>query len=413
MQTWTELGRVLGKVGRTRGWLAAELGINRRTLSNWEHGHTPLDGAKVTRVARALGVPPAALTPGRDADPKLLTEIPHRWREHCAALPPDPPGSVSWRRERRNSLDIADLPGALGIGGASSPLSIWINYTRNEPRHDRSDWDQRLVTLIRDAVEIDLGQPVRTVPTVRSTVYSWLHATPDGVLENSPQTLIITEPQSIRRRSHWPRHTVTDPTYVGLQGAMIVTGATEVIYAKIGDQGPEHRTVTADQAAQKQILAAGEALWSHIVDRSRPPIDWLTVTQETLEVLYQPDLDAGKVVIDDDGTAEQLADRRNEIDAHLRDLERERRQIDAKLRSILGSRSAILDDRGRKIIELRTRGIHAERLMHDYPEVASAVTTQRAAIDDRALSADYPDVYNKVRATEIKVLPPETPPPTH
>ncbi|MCK0441100.1 helix-turn-helix domain-containing protein [Gordonia alkaliphila] len=403
--TWPQLEHALRAAGRTRGWLADQLGIHRRTLANWEHGHTRLRTTAIPEIAKLLHVDEADLAPtGIDV---AAHQLPAEWAPHCELLDPVEPGTPEWVAQRSAGIDCAELAGVLGVSGALSPMSIWLAKTSATPETPEGNkWDRRQLPYLLADIETAAEVRIAPVGAVISTRHRWLQYQHSAV---TAQTGLIVHalPGTLRRPPRTlPAATAADPLYVQLQGAMIVTGAPAAIVAWIDRRGESrHHTVAADTDMQERIIAAGEDLWRHITDRTLPELDGLQVTAEALDLLHGTALGAGEAVVDVDGAAAEWAARHQYLTAHIEQLQTERDQIANQLRALAGDRTAILDERGVKIISLTPDGIHEDRLVRDYPTIAAEVVTEAGALDVQLLAQRHPEIAQRLRRTRIETRP--------
>jgi transcriptional regulator with XRE-family HTH domain len=84
-----QLRNLIRSSGMTANGVAAQIGVNKNTLSNWSQGHTPIVPEHLTALADALGVSIDELAgrkPGRSAAEEQAITVLSRLVDNAGAL---------------------------------------------------------------------------------------------------------------------------------------------------------------------------------------------------------------------------------------------------------------------------------------------------------------------------------------
>lgn len=238
-----------------------------------------------------------------------------------------------WLEKRAMGIGSSDAAAMLGESPWKSAFGLWAEKTRTVEAEsldevERIFWGKELEAAILRGYEKRTGRPVRPAgQLLRSTVHPWAMCTLDGetrVEADAPWTILEVKntnefaaeawvdgaPEHYRIQAHWQ---------------MLVTGAPmATIAALIGGNTLAWQDIERDEQLIRKLVYHGERFWQMVVNRTPPPIDGSKAAANDLARAYPRD--DGEVI----GLPDELA-----VDvAELRDLRREKSEIEKSIRGL-------------------------------------------------------------------------------
>ncbi len=252
---------------------------------------------------------------------------------------------------RRHHLGASESPIVLGVSPWSSPFELWC-IKRGLISPERDDHDGRMEAGHRAEQMCaewyvgerfgDMSDVVGRWPQGEPAVHhehKWLSATPDFIHHLTPAPgmkgwLLEVKTASEFSADKWEAGPPLG-YLVQAQHQMLVTGAAQcTIAAMIGFTRPRWWDIPADPEFHELLLRECLKFWACVESGDPPAIDGSEATLRALKRLHPAD--NGEVVW---LNCSDLRSRRAEIDITMKELARERDEIDAVIMAELGPAS--------------------------------------------------------------------------
>lgn len=286
----------------------------------------------------------------------------------------------AWLDERRDGIGGSDTPLLLGESPYDKSLyGLWLDKT-GQVGHDsasdamrRGNWlEPHLATWFGE----ETGIQVRRCGLLVSKERDYLRTSVDRLTADGGVLEIKTHSVYADVAKEWRYGGISRSAYIQAQQQLAVTGRSHAWFVAWMDPTPELRgPVDRDEPLIAQIIAATDRFWlDHVVPCVAPPVDLQTVTDAELALRWPTEI-KGTVVESPFpvATADMLAER-IELKARLLADKKRGEEIDLALKALAGDAETLLVG-GRPVLTLKSQ--------RNNPSV------------DKALEADYPDIYAK------------------
>jgi putative phage-type endonuclease len=202
--------------------------------------------------------------------------------EAARALPYETIGNSNdsdWLERRRVGIGASEISAVLGVSKWQSALTLYYEKTgeeiQTEPEEpiEYLEWGKLLEDKILGELARRADVTVASVqPLLRSAVYPWALATPDGMTADG-------EPIEAKNiawgydEDEWAEQ-IPEAYYLQTHHQMLVTGADRCLFgALLWGSRMIWEWVPRDEVTIRRIIAGGEAFWKRVQERRPPPSD--------------------------------------------------------------------------------------------------------------------------------------------
>ncbi len=181
----------------------------------------------------------------------------------------------AWKTARTSGIGASEIAILLGCSDWGSPLDLYYQKIGDGPEQEDEQSEVMLLGIIFESAIRDEvlrranANMMRGPRLLRSTVYPWAVATPDGMT-------VDLEPIEVKNISYgfdpaeWEER-IPDKYYYQVQHQMLVIGAHRALFgAGLWGSRIVWEWVERDEHAIAEIVRAGEAFWDR-VQRREPP----------------------------------------------------------------------------------------------------------------------------------------------
>jgi len=185
---------------------------------------------------------------------------------------------AAWLEQRRTGIGGSDAAAVLGISKWRTPLSVWLDKTGQADAVEENDsmrWGTLLEPVIRQEYAQRTGREIVMPGLIRHPQREWMLATPDGVSRDNR----VVEIKTARSADGWGEpgsDQVPEDYLIQVQHYMAVTALPVAdIAVLIGGSDFRIYTVESDAELQEMLVAAEDAFWRTVVERTPPaPISY-------------------------------------------------------------------------------------------------------------------------------------------
>ncbi len=245
-------------------------------------------------------------------------------------------------KRRRLGLGGSDVAAILGLNPYATPLNVWADKTGKVPLRSVSPdneaiiWGNALEPVIADQFAKRTKCKLDEIPEDMSPLVhedrDWQRGTPDRLIVDRRDGLEIKT--AGWRMAHLWGEAGTDyipagyhmqcDWYMSLMGYEIFEVA-----ALIGGQDFRMYTIERDPRLEEVMLERAHQFWFHFVKRDIPPEPMRDSDKQTVAALFAAP--SPKVYVGPTRAQAQLARQRFAMDAKLKDIQKARDIVDAKL----------------------------------------------------------------------------------
>lgn len=366
--------------------------------------------ARELREQRAAGTAPAATkVAGRwmfQADEVRAHAALRAWGEPAyRVIAPAGLPRHEWLDVRSRGLGGSDGAAALGMDPWRSPWQLWAEKTGRWDEDDAGEAAEHGTGLEPYVASLFARRHPELILTRSPGVlahrdHPWLLANPDRLaVDPVTRKAIVVELKApgLRMAHEWVGEEAPARYIVQVQLYLAVTGAAMGYFgALIGGQTYVEKPVYRDDALIDLLIEQLGDWWQrHVVADEQPDMDGAERTASLLGRLYTVDENSvAELPAEVDDLLADLA----KVKAREQELGEERRQLENKLRELMGPVEVGLRD-GQIACTWKRNGAFAHaKFAKAEPELAAQYRTSKPAIDAKALERDHPDIYGQYRA---------------
>jgi putative phage-type endonuclease len=288
-----------------------------------------------------------------------------------------------WLELRRQGIGGSDVAAICGVSAYASALKVWLEKLGQLPEqedNERMFWGRMMEPLVADVLAERTEVRLHKVPMMLAhREHPWMLASLDRLADCDVHGAGIGEIKTggYFTGPDWADDQIPDP--YKLQGLhyMAVTGLPYVLFgALIGGQRLEVRWLYRDDELIAHLLTIEAEFWQMVEEQTPPPPDGSKATTDLLAHLW--DVQAGLIRTMDPAEVAPLVAQHHAWSAMARHAEERQREVDNRLRWMLGEGVEAVDPDGRKLYTWKPdkRGIRTLR----FPKVTSTSTPIRKAI---------------------------------
>lgn len=276
---------------------------------------------------------------------------------------------AAWLERRRQGIGASDAASVCGLEGAfSSPLGVWLDKMGRLPltASPAMQWGLRLEEVIAAAYEEETGRHLlRHSPyeVLQHPDIPWMLATLDRETTCGRVVQIKTASAYAKGWGEPGTDEVPDVYNVQVHQEMAVTGL-EVADIPVLFGAHDFRVYTVERNEQliRDLITIEGDFWALVERREPPEVDWQHPdTPKLLEHLHRPD---PAVTVSLDGNAALLWEDYEMRGKALRELEKQREEVKARIVEALGGAGVGLLPDGRQL--LRSQVCVKERVAKAY-----------------------------------------------
>lgn len=292
-------------------------------------------------------------------------------------------GRQHWLELRRRGIGGSDVAGICGVSNYSSALHVWLDKLGQLPEqedNERMMWGRLLEPVVADVLAERAEVQMFPVPfMLRHPEHEWAQASLDRGVSCSVHGIGVGE---IKTGGHFAGPDWADdaiPEAYVLQGMhyLAVTGLPYCLFGcLVGGQKLEVRWLYRDDELITHMLTIEAEFWQMVVEQTPPPPDGSKATTDLLAHLW--DVQADLIVTMDPAEVLPLISQRQAWQAMEKHAEARRREVDNRLRWMLGEGVEAVDPDGRKLFTWKADK-NGKRTLR-FPRITSKSTPIRKAI---------------------------------
>lgn len=246
-----------------------------------------------------------------------------------------------WLTERGKGIGSSDAAAVLGLSPWRTPLAVYaekLGLVEPDPQSEAAYWGTRIEPLVLERFRAETGRDVKPGGRlIRSVERPWQLCTLDGTQVSTGRSDPgVVEIKCTALRGRWDDG-VPDYVETQVQHQLAVTGFQWASVAVLfGGSEFFWIDVERDEKFIATLTAAEAAFWQAIIDREPPPAEATDADRAILAKLWPKD--SGELVTLD-GSFMDLDDRREELKAQARGIDKELLGIENILRQAIGEAS--------------------------------------------------------------------------
>ena len=283
-----------------------------------------------------------------------------------------------WLRERTKGIGGSDASVVLGLNKYKTPFELWLEKTGQVNVEESGGEAAYFGTLLEDLVAKEFEK--RTGKNVRRNNFILHHPEHDFIIANidrkvvGEKALLECKTANAFLAKDWESEDVPAPYLVQVQHYLGVTGYDKAYIAVlIGGQKFIWKEIERDDELIQMIFEAEIDFWNnHVLANVPPALDGSSAAEKFLAERYAK-ADAEKSV-DLDRSYKEKLDRLVELKKIIKDLEREKKEIENEIKNELKD---------------ATYGF-----VGNYRAEWKQFT--RNQVDTKKLKAEFPEIYAKV-----------------
>ena len=250
------------------------------------------------------------------------------------------------KTNRHEYIGGSDIAKIMGLSRWGTPLSLWAEKTQKIPAKDLSDVEA--VELGTDLEEFvakkftqKTGKAVRRSPKLyQHPDYPYMVAHVDRLVTGSDE-LLECKTCSAFKKDEWENDEIPQEYILQLMWYLGITGRRiGHIAVLIGGQSFKYKQIEFDSELFDTMVESAKEFWQHVQDNTPPAV--MASDDETLKDLYA---DHSEIMIElyptDEETAqavqtlEEKVAYLQEIKAHIKSLEEEKKSIETHIKDII------------------------------------------------------------------------------
>lgn len=247
---------------------------------------------------------------------------------------------------RHEYIGGSDIAAIMGMSRWKTPLKLWTEKTQKLPAPDLSNIEAvemgtELEQFVADMFTKRTGKAVRKAPKeYLHPDYPYMHAHIDRLVTGTDE-LLECKTCSVFKKDEWENDEIPQEYILQVMWYLGITGRKiGHIAVLIGGQSFKYKQIEFDQELFNQMIEAAKEFWAHVQEDTPPAI--MADDDETLKELYgennefmielYPDTEENKKAMD---SLEERIAYLQEIKAHIKSLEEEKKEIETSLKDII------------------------------------------------------------------------------
>lgn len=238
--------------------------------------------------------------------------------------------------ERKGYIGSSDIGIILGLSQYKTPLQLWMEKTGkiNQPDLSENEAVQMGIYLEEPVAKLftkKTGKEVRRAPKIyQHKEYDWMRCQIDRLITGTDELLEV-KTASLRKESAWAGDEIPADYLAQIQWQLMVTGKPSgYICVLIGGQKFVYKQVIADAEFRQIMIERAKQFWQMVQD-GVPPMAVLG-DDDALLALHPKSDDQIQALQEFEV---QIA-RRQELSAHIDEMEKEKELIEVKIKEAIG-----------------------------------------------------------------------------
>lgn len=247
---------------------------------------------------------------------------------------------------RHEYIGGSDIAAIMGMSRWKTPLKLWTEKTQKLPAPDLSNVEAvemgvRLEQFVADLFSVKTGKNVRRAPKLYAhPIYPYMVAHVDRLVTGTDE-LLECKTCSVFKKDEWENDDIPQEYILQVMWYLGITGRKiGHIAVLIGGQSFKYKQIEFDQELFDQMVEAAKEFWEHVQNDTPPAI--MADDDETLKELYGEHNDFMiELFPEDEKTTEatmafeEKVAYLQEIKAHIKSLEDEKKEIETGIKDII------------------------------------------------------------------------------
>lgn len=295
---------------------------------------------------------------------------------------------------RHEYIGGSDIAAIMGMSRWKTPLKLWTEKTQKLPAPDLSNVEAvemgvRLEQFVADLFSVKTGKNVRRAPKLYAhPIYPYMVAHVDRLVTGTDE-LLECKSCSVFKKDEWENDDIPQEYILQVMWYLGITGRKiGHIAVLIGGQSFKYKQIEFDQELFDQMVEAAKEFWEHVQNDTPPAI--MADDDETLKELYGEHNDFMiELFPEDEKTTEatmafeEKVAYLQEIKAHIKSLEDEKKEIETGIKDIIKDNLGIKTPK--YVITWKTR--------------------KKSSVDTKSLCENEPNIYAKYeRITTFRTM---------
>ena len=295
---------------------------------------------------------------------------------------------------RHEYIGGSDIAATMGMSRWKTPLKLWTEKTQKLPAPDLSNVEAvemgvRLEQFVADLFSVKTGKNVRRAPKLYAhPIYPYMVAHVDRLVTGTDE-LLECKSCSVFKKDEWENDDIPQEYILQVMWYLGITGRKiGHIAVLIGGQSFKYKQIEFDQELFDQMVEAAKEFWEHVQNDTPPAI--MADDDETLKELYGEHNDFMiELFPEDEKTTEatmafeEKVAYLQEIKAHIKSLEDEKKEIETGIKDIIKDNLGIKTPK--YVITWKTR--------------------KKSSVDTKSLCENEPNIYAKYeRITTFRTM---------
>ena len=295
---------------------------------------------------------------------------------------------------RHEYIGGSDIAAIMGMSRWKTPLKLWTEKTQKLPAPDLSNVEAvemgvRLEQFVADLFSVKTGKNVRRAPKLYAhPIYPYMVAHVDRLVTGTDE-LLECKTCSVFKKDEWENDDIPQEYILQVMWYLGITGRKiGHIAVLIGGQSFKYKQIEFDQELFDQMVEAAKEFWEHVQNDTPPAI--MADDDETLKELYGEHNDFMiELFPEDEKTTEatmafeEKVAYLQEIKAHIKSLEDEKKEIETGIKDIIKDNLGIKTPK--YVITWKTR--------------------KKSSVDTKSLCENEPNIYAKYeRITTFRTM---------
>lgn len=295
---------------------------------------------------------------------------------------------------RHKYIGGSDIAAIMGMSRWKTPLKLWTEKTQKLPAPDLSNVEAvemgvRLEQFVADLFSVKTGKNVRRAPKLYAhPIYPYMVAHVDRLVTGTDE-LLECKTCSVFKKDEWENDDIPQEYILQVMWYLGITGRKiGHIAVLIGGQSFKYKQIEFDQELFDQMVEAAKEFWEHVQNDTPPAI--MADDDETLKELYGEHNDFMiELFPEDEKTTEatmafeEKVAYLQEIKAHIKSLEDEKKEIETGIKDIIKDNLGIKTPK--YVITWKTR--------------------KKSSVDTKSLCENEPNIYAKYeRITTFRTM---------
>lgn len=324
-----------------------------------------------------------------------------------------PDGSPEWHQTRLGGMGGSDVAAALGMSRYTSPLSVYLEkrgemptLPENPDLAEYGEMGHALQDVIADRWAHRSGYSWERAPgTLAHAEAPWMRVNLDGIASDpwGERGVLEVKNRSEYQLDQWEDGVPAAPAIQGHWGMAVSGYPYAAVAALIGGNKVRWHRIERDHELEANLVTLVADFWRGVLEGREPQIDSSEATSELLGHLYQ--VDPGAIANVDPAEVEPLLAELERLKVAEKEATAALRGVKNRLRKLAGAAEVIVgEDDSAELFTYKANGTFAaKRFREAHPDLAREYIHQVAAVDDKRLAVDHPEIYAQFRARVLRV----------